>query len=113
MQQTFDPVKKDLTAHSVLLSQTPKNNYIVCATPQATVLVPHYNKKTSLEKYNSYQQIPKFYEKLSLVTALSEHEFRIKGSRHPNIFSKDHKPILFLFTQKIQITAFISFNPLK
>ena len=31
---------------------------------------------------------------------LTEYEFLILGSKHPTILFTDHKPIIFLFTQK-------------
>ena len=31
---------------------------------------------------------------------LTEYEFLILGSKHPTVFFTDHKPIVFLFTQK-------------
>ena len=37
-----------------------------------------------------------------MIYALSEYEFLIQGSKHPKILYTDHKPILFLFTQKNQ-----------
>ena len=46
----------------------------------------------------------------AIIYALSEHEFLIQGSKHPIILYTDDKPILFLFTQKKQITEFINFN---
>ena len=36
-----------------------------------------------------------------IIYALSEYEFLIQGSKHPIILYNDHKPILCLFTQKI------------
>ena len=36
----------------------------------------------------------------AIIYALSEYEFLIQGSKHPIILYTDHKPILFLFTQK-------------
>ena len=31
---------------------------------------------------------------------LTEHEFLILGSKHPTVLFTDHKPMIFLFTQK-------------
>ena len=39
-------------------------------------------------------------ESSAILYALSEYEFLIQGSKHPIILYTDHKPILFLFTQK-------------
>ena len=36
----------------------------------------------------------------AIIYALSEYDFPIQGSKHPIILYTDHKPILFLFTQK-------------
>ena len=36
----------------------------------------------------------------AIIYALSEYEFSIQGSKHPITLYTDHKPILFLFTQK-------------
>ena len=34
------------------------------------------------------------------IYTLTEHEFLIRGSIHPTVLFTDHKPIIFLFTQK-------------
>ena len=36
----------------------------------------------------------------ALIYTLTEYEFLILGSKQPTIFFTDHKPIIFLFTQK-------------
>ena len=36
----------------------------------------------------------------AIVYTLTEHEFLILGSKHPTVLFTDHKPIMFLFTQK-------------
>ena len=41
-----------------------------------------------------------FRECSAIIYAFSENEFLIQGSKHSIIFYTDHKPILFLFTQK-------------
>ena len=35
-----------------------------------------------------------------IIYTLTEYEFLILGSKHPTVLFKDHKPIIFLFTQK-------------
>ena len=36
----------------------------------------------------------------AIVNTLTEYEFLILGSKHPTVLFTDHKPIIFLFTQK-------------
>ena len=36
----------------------------------------------------------------AIIYTLTEHEFLILGSKHPKVLFTDHKPIIFLFTQK-------------
>ena len=36
----------------------------------------------------------------AIIYTLTEYEFLILGSKHPTVIFTDHKPILFLFTQK-------------
>ena len=36
----------------------------------------------------------------AIIYTLTEYEFLILGSKHPTILFTDHKPIIFLFTQK-------------
>ena len=36
----------------------------------------------------------------AIIYTLTEYEFLILGSKHPTVFFTDHKPIIFLFTQK-------------
>ena len=39
-------------------------------------------------------------ERTAIINTLTEHEFLILGSKHPTVLFTDHKPIIFLFTQK-------------
>ena len=39
-------------------------------------------------------------ECIAIKYTLTEYEFSILGSKHPTVLFTDHKPILFLFTQK-------------
>ena len=36
----------------------------------------------------------------AIIYTLTEHEFLILGSKHPTVLFTDHKPNIFLFTQK-------------
>ena len=36
----------------------------------------------------------------AIIFALTEYEFLLTGSNHPIVFFTDHKPIIYLFTQK-------------
>ena len=36
----------------------------------------------------------------AIIYTLTEYEFLILGSKHPTVLFTDHKPIIFLFTQK-------------
>ena len=38
----------------------------------------------------------------AIIIALTEYEFLLTGSKHPIILFSDHKPIIYLFTQKIK-----------
>ena len=40
----------------------------------------------------------------AIIYTLTEYEFLILGSKHPTVLFTDHKPIIFLFTQKINPT---------
>ena len=47
----------------------------------------------------------------AIIYTLTENEFLILGSRHPTVLFTDHKPIIFIFTQKsIQTMEFTDFN---
>ena len=39
-------------------------------------------------------------ESSAIIFALTEHEFFLTGSKHPIKLFSDHKPIIYLFTQK-------------
>ena len=39
-------------------------------------------------------------ESTYIIYTLTEYEFLIVGSKHPTVLFTDHKPIIFLFTQK-------------
>ena len=39
-------------------------------------------------------------ESTATISTLTEHEFLILGSKHLTILFTDHKPIIFLFTEK-------------
>ena len=39
-------------------------------------------------------------ERSAIIFALTEYEFLLTGSKHPIILFSDHKPIIYLFTQK-------------
>ena len=39
-------------------------------------------------------------EYTAIIYTLTEYEFLILGSKHPTVLFTDHKPIIFLFTQK-------------
>ena len=39
-------------------------------------------------------------ERTAIIYTLTEYEFLILGSKHPTVLFTDHKPIIFLFTQK-------------
>ena len=43
----------------------------------------------------------------AIIYTLPEYEFLILGSKHLTILFTDHKPIIFLFTQKPCITRYI------
>ena len=55
----------------------------------------------------------------AIIPTLTEYEFLILGSKQPAVLFTDHKPIIFLFTQKsnpefidfrVFYTEFINFN---
>ena len=37
---------------------------------------------------------------MAIIYTLTDYEFLILGSKHPTVLFTDHKPIIFLFTQK-------------
>ena len=89
-----------------------KNPSIVSAMPLTLALEQHHSKKNQFGKTEVVSANSRLFSttELSLSTilrecsaiiyALSEYEFHFQGSKHPMILYIDHKPILFLFTQK-------------
>ena len=113
LQQTFDRVKKELTDGTLRLANpnSEKPFYILCDASNygigAALLQKNQFGKLELVLANS-RLISTTELRLStilrecsaIIYALSEYEFLIQGSKHPIILYTDHKPILFLFTQK-------------
>ena len=105
--------KKNLqTEHSALQFQIQKSLFISYVMLLTTTLELHSSKKNQFGKMelvltNSRFCLPTelklstiLCESSAIIYALSKYEFLIQGSKHPIILYTDHKPILFLFTQK-------------
>ena len=113
LQQTFDRVKKEITDGTLRLAipNSEKPSYILCDASNygiGTALLQK-NQFGKMELVSAKSRIFSTTElRLSTILrecsatifALSEYEFLIQRSKHPIIFYTDHKPILFLFTQK-------------
>ena len=113
LQQTFDRVKKELTDGTLRLAiaNSEKPFYIHCDASNygigAALLQKNQFGKMELVSANSrlfstteLRLSTILRECSAIIYALSEHEFLIHGSKYPIILYTDHKPILFLFTQR-------------
>ena len=90
LQQIVDRVKKEFTDGTFRLAipnSRKRKKELVSANSRLFLTTEH--------------RLPTILRECSAVIyALSEYEFLIQGSRHPIKIYTDHKPILFLFTQK-------------
>ena len=113
LQQRFDRVKKEFTDGTLrLASPNSEKPSIFSAMPLTMAVEQHSSKKINLEKMELVSANSRLFsttelrlstilrECSAIIYAISEYEFLIQGSKHPIIFYTDHKPILFLFTQK-------------
>ena len=125
LQQTFDRVKKELTDGTLRLAipNSEKPFYILCDASNygigAALLQKNQLGKMELVSANSrllstteLRLSTILRECSAIIYALSEYESPIQGYKYPIILYIDHKPFLFLFSQKKinQITEFTNFN---
>ena len=109
----FEQMKRTIT-HKLELTMpdTKKPFYIITDAPNtgigAALLQQHpIEKKMRLISANSRLFTPNemrlstlIRECSAIIFALTEYEFLLTGSNHPIILFTDHKPIIYLFTQK-------------
>ena len=113
LQQTFDRVKQELTDGTLRLAipnaenffniQCDASNYgIGAAILQKTQFGKMEIVSTNSRLFSTTElRLSTILRECSAIKyALSEYEFLFQASKHPIILYTDHKPILFLFTQK-------------
>ena len=112
-QKIFEQMKKTIT-HKLELTMpdTTKPFYIITDASNtgigAALLQQHpTEKKMKLASANSRLFTPiemrlstLIRECSAIIFALTEYEFLLTGSNHPLVLFTDHKPIIYLFTQK-------------
>ena len=123
-QTIFEQMKRTIT-HKLELTMpdTKKPLYIITDASNtgigAALLQQHpTEKKMRLISANSRLFTPiemrlstLIRECSAIIFALTEYEFLLTGSNHPIILFTDHKPIIYLFTQKIKPNhRFTDFN---
>ena len=112
-QKIFEQMKKTITHNLELtIPDTTKPFYIITDASNtgigAALLQQHpIEKKMRLISANSRLFTPiemrlstLIRECSAIIFALTEYEFLLTGSNHPIILFTDHKPIIYLFTQK-------------
>ena len=112
-QTIFEQMKRTITHNLELtMPDTSKLFYIVTDASNtgigAALLQQHPTlKKMRLGSANSRLFTPiemrlstLIRECLAIIFALTEYEFLLTGSNHPILLFTDHKPIIYLFTQK-------------
>ena len=123
-QKIFEQMKKTITHNLELtIPDTTKPFYIITDASNtgigAALLQQHpTEKKMRLISANSRLFTPiemrlsiLIRECSAIIFALTEYEFLLTGSNHPIVLFTDHKPIIYLFTQKTnQTIEFIDFN---
>ena len=112
-QQIFEQMKRTIKHKLVLtISDTTKPFYIITDASNtgigAALLQQHpTERKMKFVSANSRLFTPieirlstLIREFSAIIFALTEYEFLLTGSNHPIVFFTDHKPIIYLFTQK-------------
>ena len=112
-QQIFEQMKKTITHNLELtMPDTTQPFYIITDASNtgigAALLQQHpTEKKMKLISANSRLFTPiemrlstLIRECSAIIFALTEYEFLLTGSKHPIVLFTDHKPIIYLFTQK-------------
>ena len=97
-QTIFEQMKRTITHHLELtMPDTTKPFYIVTDASNtgigAALLQQHF---TPIEMRLSTL----IRECSAIIFALTEYEFLLTGSNYPIVLFTDHKPIIYLFTQK-------------
>ena len=111
-QKIFDEMKRTIT-HNLekTMPDTTKPFYILTDASNtgigAALLQQHPTEKMRLISANSRlftpieMRLSTLIRECSAITfALTEYEFLLTGSNHPIVLFTDHKPIIYLFTQK-------------
>ena len=112
-QTVFEKTKQTITKQlEITMPDTSKPFYILTDAANtgigAALLQKHpTEKKMNLISANSRLFTPiemrlstLIRESSAIIFALTEFEFLLTGSKHPIILVSDHKPIIYLFTQK-------------
>ena len=74
---------------AALLQQHPTENKIILISANSRLFTPNEMRLSTL-----------IGECSAIFFALTDYEFLITGSEHPIVLFSDHKPIIYLFTQK-------------
>ena len=114
-QTRFEEIKKFLTEKTSNTIPDPKQPfYAMCDASNfgigAALLQSHSGtNKTNLISANSrlftqaeLRLSTLMRECTAIIYTLTEYEFLILGSKHPTVLFTDHKPIIFLFIQKVK-----------
>ena len=112
-QTVFEKMKQMITKQlEITMPDTSKPFYIITDASntgiEAALLQQHPTEnKMNLPSANSRLFTPiemrlstLIRECSAIIFALTEYEFFLRGSKHPIILFSDHKPIMYLFTQK-------------
>ena len=112
-QKIFEQMKKTITHKLELTMPDTTKNFCIITDASSTgigaaLLQQHpTEKKMKLVSANSRLFTPiemrlstLIRECSAIIFALTEYEFLLTGSNHPIVLFRDHKPIIYLFTQK-------------
>ena len=112
-QARFEEIKKLLTEQ--ISNTIPDSNqpfYAMCDASNFGIGAALLQSHNSTNKMNLISANSRLFtqaelrlsalmrECTAIIYTLTEYEFLILGSKHPTVLFKDHKPIIFLFTQK-------------
>ena len=113
IRHLFKEIKKLLTEQ--ILNTIPDPNqpfYAMCDASNFGIGAALLQSHSCTNKMNLISAISRLFaqaelrlsilmrECTAIIYTLTEYEFLILGSKHPTVLFTDHKPIIFLFTQK-------------
>ena len=111
-RNTIIPLKSRIHAIQKLQPPTNKKKIQEFLNKIQLCLRPFYNILSGTNKMNLISANSRLFtqaelrlsnlmrECAAIIYTLTEYEFLILGSKHPTVLFTDHKPIIFLFTQK-------------